>query len=219
VHPFKKTGLSVLKGLGLGAAASTGSRIGSFTSTGVTQYRTPSLVSFFGYRTGTTLATTVVADGDLERVSPQIYWYWKRFGFLAEQVSSSQEVTLDTAHAEIENEAWQAEASFLFTKDTASFSTISPKKGVGDPASPGKGAFQIGVRYSKLEIDDEAFPVFANPTSSASEAETKGVVFNWYLNRFIRIAVDVEETKFTGGATTGDRETEKVLINRVQIYF
>jgi phosphate-selective porin OprO/OprP len=219
VHPFKKTNVSFLKGLGLGAAASAGTRSGTLTSTGVTQYRTPSLVSFFAYRTGATLPLTVVADGDLERLSPQIYWYWKRLGFLAEQVTSTQHLTLDTTSAEIENEAWQAEASFLLTPDVASFSTISPKKGVGDPASPGKGAFQIGVRYSKLEIDDDAFPVFANPTTQASEAETTGVVFNWFLNRFIKVAVDLEETKFKGGAATGDRETEKVLINRVQISF
>lgn len=219
VQPFKKTNVSFLKGLGVGAAASTGSRIGTLTSTGVTQYRTPSLVSFFAYRTGTTLPTTVVANGDLERFTPQIYWYWKRLGFLAEQVTSKQEVLFNTTSAELEHKAFQAEASFLLTPDTSSFSTIAPKKGVGDPASPGKGAFQLGVRYSKMELDDDTFPVFANPTTAASEAETTGVVFNWILNRFIKVAVDVEKTKFKGGATTGDRETEKVLINRVQIYF
>lgn len=218
-QPFKKTGIMALRGLGIGAAATSGKRIGTLTAPGVATYRTPGQIGFFSYRTGTTLPLTVVGDGDLERFSPQIYWYWKRFGFMGEHVTSSQEVTLDTTSAKLEHQAWQAEASFLLTPDTSSFATITPKKGVGAPDSPGKGAVQLAVRYAELKLDSDTFPTFASDTSQARKARSTGIGVNWILNRFFKVMLDVEETKFDGGAVTGDRETERVLINRVQIYF
>jgi phosphate-selective porin OprO/OprP len=98
------------------------------------------------------------------------------------------------------------------------YKSVNPKK-VFDPAAGTWGAFEIAARYHKQEIDEAAFPVFANIASSASEAEAWALGFNWYFNRNLRLMFDYEDTSFTGGAATGDREGEKIFFSRFQIAF
>ena len=42
---------------------------------------------------------------------------------------------------------------------------------------------------------------------------------NWYLNRLVRISADYGDTNFGGGATTGNRRSERALLLRFQINF
>lgn len=200
------------KGLGLGIAASQGSTTGSLTATGLPGYRSPGQQTFFAYR------PEAFADGDRTRLSPQGYLYIGQFGLLAEHVTSSQEVRRGTVVEELENEAWQVAASWVLTGGEPSFRGVNPKT-VFDPAANTWGAFELVARISALDVDDAAFPVFANPASSASEAESIGLGLNWYLNRNLKVMLDYERTEFDGGAATGDREDENVLFSRFQIAF
>lgn len=215
--PFAKGG-GTLKGLGLGIAASQGSTTGSVTATGLPGYRTPGQQTFFSYRTDGTPANTAFADGDRTRLSPQGYLYIGRFGLLAEHVQSSQEVRRGTVVEELENEAWQVAASWVLAGGEPSFRGVNPKT-VFDPAANTWGAFELVARISSLDVDDQAFPLFANPASAASEAQSVGLGFNWYLNRNLKVMLDYERTEFDGGAASGDREDENVLFSRFQIAF
>ena len=206
------------KGLGLGIAASQGSTTGTLTATGLPGYRTPGQQTFFSYRTDGTAPNTVIADGDRTRLSPQGYLYVGQFGLLAEYVQSAQEVRRGEVVEELENEAWQVAASWVLAGGEPSFRGVNPKT-VFDPAANTWGAFELVARISSLNVDDKAFPLFANPASAASEAQSVGLGFNWYLNRNLKVMLDYERTEFEGGAASGDREDENVLFSRFQIAF
>jgi len=205
------------KGLGFGVAASTGDQEGTLTSTSLAGYRTPGQQTFFSYRSDGTAAGTVIADGERFRLSPQGHFYRGSFGLLAEYAISRQEVRRADVSAELENTAWQAEASWVFGGEP-SFRAVSPKKPF-DREAKTWGAFEIKARYGRLEIDDDTFPIFANLASAAEAAEEWGLGLNWYLNRNVRVYLDYERTQFEGGASSGDREDENVLLSRFQIAF
>jgi phosphate-selective porin OprO/OprP len=93
------------------------------------------------------------------------------------------------------------------------------------PATPyvrgagGWGAFGIALRYGVLDVDDAAFPVFANPDAAVSEARNHGVALSWYPSANVRLVLDYNRTAFDGGAAAGDRDDEQALFTRVQIAF
>jgi phosphate-selective porin OprO/OprP len=99
-----------------------------------------------------------------------------------------------------------------------SFRSVIPKTNF-DPAAGTWGAFELAARYSRLELDDATFPLFANPASAASAAEAWAVGFNWSLNRNVKLYLDYERTRFEGGSATGDREDESIVFSRLQIAF
>jgi phosphate-selective porin OprO and OprP len=207
-----------LKGLGIGIAATQGKQTGTLSAPGLAPYRTPGQQTFFSYRTDGTAAGTVIAGGDRTRLSPQAYLYVGPFGLLTEYVVSSQEVRRADVLEDLENKAWQVAASWVIAGGEPTYKAVSPKQPF-DPQAHTWGAFELAARISRLEVDDDAFPLFANPASAASSAESLGIGFNWYLNRNLRVALNYEITEFEGGATGGDREDEKVLLSRFQISF
>jgi phosphate-selective porin OprO and OprP len=77
----------------------------------------------------------------------------------------------------------------------------------------------LAARYGELDIDDDAFPVFANPTSAASKAKGLGLGVNWHLNKQIKVLVSYEHTTFEGGGATGDRASEDFVVTRFQHSF
>jgi phosphate-selective porin OprO/OprP len=216
LQPFRTGSLA---GLGFGIAASTGLEHATAASAALGSYRTPGQLTFFRYRSDPALAAnTAFADGRRSRLAPQAYFYTGPLGLLGEYTISWQEVTLDAASAKLQHEAWQATGSVFLTGETASFKSAPPKRPF-DPAAGTFGALELAARYGELDIDDDAFPVFANPASSASKAKAWAVGLNWYLWRAVKVVVDYEHTTFDGGAVTGDRESENFIVTRVQHSF
>ena len=216
VHPFRGTGIGAFKGLGLGVGASYGNRQGSTTDQNLPSYKSAGQQTFFKYRNGT---DNVYADGSSVRVSPQGYFYYGPLGLFGEYVRSTQEVRkLPSTVRKLTNTAWQAAAYYVLTGEDESYKGIDPKRPF-EPGKSGWGAFEIAARYSTLRVDDDAFPTFADLTKSASKAAAWAGGLNWYLNRNVKIALTYEETKFTSGATIGDREKEKVLLSRLQLSY
>jgi phosphate-selective porin OprO and OprP len=216
LQPFKFGGL---RGLGLGVAASTGFERGSTTASGLPAYRTPGQQTFFRYNSSTTTpANNVYADGKRTRLSPQGYFYTGPFGLLGEYVLSRNEVTRAGATAKLEHTAWQASGSFFLTGEKAGFRSPAPKRPF-DLKEGGFGAVEVVGRYGQLVIDEAAFPLYANPTSSAQRGKEWGLGINWHFTRAVKLAVNYERTTFTGGAATGDREPENFVVTRFQHSF
>ena len=98
-------------------------------------------------------------------------------------------------------------------------------RGVVKPSAPfspggGWGAFELVGRYGELEIDDGAFPLFADPAVSARRAKAWTLGVNWYLTSNLKLVVNYLDTQFEGGAATGaDREDEKAVFSRLQVAF
>jgi phosphate-selective porin OprO/OprP len=208
-----KNDANALSGLGFGLGASAGDKEGSGNNF-LPRYRTPGQQAFFQYR------SAVVADGRHVRWSPQAYFYRNQFGVLGEYIRSAQEVVVGGTRETLDNDAWQLTASWVLSGEDAGY------RGVAKPAHPfaldgdGWGAFELVGRVGELDIDDDAFPLFADASSAASRARMWGVGLNWYLNTNLKLVFNHTHTSFDGGATaSGDRPEEDTFFSRVQVAY
>ncbi len=216
-QPFRR---GTLKGAGFGISGSTGSELGSGTTTGLSGYRSPSQQTVFRYRTdATTPANSVIANGRRSRVSPHAYVGVGSLGVLGEYIVSSQEVSLGASTARLSHHAWGASAGFVLTGEQAGFRSPTPRKPF-DLGQKTWGALEIAARYGELDLDDDAFPIYANPSSSVSKEKALGVGVNWYLTKQVKVSVNYEHTTFEGGAVDGaDRPSEDFVVTRFQHAF
>lgn len=209
-----KGGDGVLSGLGFGIGASSGRTHGS-GSAFLPRYRSPGQLQFFGYR------SEVAADGERVRWSPQASYYRGRFGLLGEYVVSRQALSLPSSglRSTFDNRAWQLSGGIVLTGETASYRGVLP----GHPFTldeAGWGALELTARYGRLDIDDDAFPLFADPAAAASAARSWGLGLNWYLTDNLKLVANYDHTTFDGGAPgTLDREDEKTFFTRAQFSF
>ena len=217
--PFKNTGVTPLQGISVGVSGSLGREK---TASGRTSgYKTDGQQTFFSY------ASTVVADGQSWRVSPQGEYRYGPFGLLGEYVLSTVNVrpSATGAKAELRNNAWQRAAGYVLTGEDSSYNGVTPRTNF-DPAAGTWGAFEIAARYADLKIDDAAFPLFASASTNADEATSIGLGLNWYLSKVVLFKFDYLQTKFDFApiapavpAAVLLRQDEKALITRFQISF
>ena len=214
LQPWKKSDVAALRGFGFGAG-------GSFESDrngagGLTPgYKTDGQQTFFAYTNG------VAANGQHWRISPQAYYYWGPFGLLGEYAISDQQVSNGKASADLQNTAWEISGSWLLTGEDAAYSGVTPRHPF-DPRNGGWGAWQLVARYAALDVDNAAFPKFANPKTSASAAWEWSAGVNWYLNKNIRLNASFSRTTFTGGNGTGStvtKQPENAFFTRAQLAF
>jgi phosphate-selective porin OprO/OprP len=216
-HPFKKSTIAPLQGLGIGIAGTTGHENGKAPS-----YLTVGQQTFFSFNAG------VAAHGDRHRIVPQGYYYLGPFGVLAEYVVSSEQFTKGTLTERMDNRAWQVAGSFVLTGEKATYTGVAPARPFDFRAGQW-GALEIAGRISQLDVDDLAFHnfgtaaapnTFADHTKSASKATSWGVGLNWYLNKSVKLNLDYERARFEGGAPNGgNRPDEQVIFTRVQVAF
>ncbi len=200
-------------GLGLGIAASVGDQSGTAASSQLPSFRTYGQQTFFSYVTG------AFANGERTRISPQAYWYTGPAGLLAEYVSSRQRVTRTNTSATLENTAWQTAVTYVLTGENNSFRGIKPRQPF-DASKKQWGALEVGARFSRLDVDDDAFPLYASVSASARQAQAWAAVVSWYPSQNVRVSTSHENTSFKGGATGGqDRRDEKVILARVQLTY
>lgn len=219
VHPFKLADIQALKGFGVGLAGSIGDRQGSTSAPNLADFRSPGQERMFRYRLGGAAATTTIADGTHWRLVPQGYFYYDSFGLMAEYVASSQEVRIGAVNDTLDHDAWQVSASYVLTGEKASYKGVNPANPF-DLESDGWGAWEIAARYGVLDIDDDAFPLFADAASSITSAREWAAALNWYMTDNFKLNVDFAHTVFDGGAATGgDRESENVIMTRVAVEY
>ncbi len=224
IQPFKAPELQALGALGLHIAVSQGDRRGLPTAPLLGAYKTAGQNTFFSY-----LAPASDPDGSKtpfayltqKRLNPGIFYYYGSFGVLSEAVWSRQEVRKGNTTATLTNKAVHATASWV----------VGGKNGY-DGATPFQpfdlgrgtlGALELVVRWNWLKIDDATFPNYADITKSATKAQGWAGGANYVPSRLLRLSVNYERTTFTGGAGTTtavkDRNTESVVIGRVQVNF
>lgn len=208
-----KNDASVLSGLGFGLAGSAGEKDGAGNNF-LPRYRTPGQNVFFTYR------APVQAQGSHVRWSPQAYYYRNAFGVLAEYIASEQELRVGTRRAELSHEAFSVTGSWVLTGEDAGY------KGVAKPDRPYQvggeswGAFELVLRYGELDIDDAAFPLFADANASATRTRAYGLGLNWFPTSNLKLAFNHTHASFEAGAAGGaDREDEKTFFSRVQVAF
>ena len=208
--PFAKTGVKAAHQFGVGLAGSLGDQVGSIAG-----LKTVGQTTFFKF------TSTAMANGRHDRVSPQAYYYFGPVGLISEYVISTQEVLNNSARRRLRNQAWQAAGSVMLTGEKNGYGGIRPRNSF-DPSKGFRslGAVELAARYSQLQIDPGAFPIFANPATAGREGQEYGIGANWYLNRFVKLVIDYEQTSFkmaTGNSTP--LHSEKVWMSRIQLAF
>ena len=130
--PFAPSGHKLLKGLGFGAAASSGQQDeGAVLPTFKT---TAGQAIFFTY-TGTKTVVAPFADEQRVNSIPQLYYYAGPFGLMAEYADSTQKIGATnssnnkTIAHDIENHAWQVAGSWVVTGEKKSYRTVVPPQG------------------------------------------------------------------------------------------
>ena len=230
IQPFKQTSLKPLQNLGFGVGGSWGdasitNTLGLPNTTGGSQpgYFTDGQQQFFAYTNG------VMAARTHWRLSPQGYYYYGPLSLMGEYAISDQDVRKGSRSADLQNTAWEISGGWVLTGENATFTGVTPKHPF-DPRNGQWGALQVVGRYAELDVDNDAFPLFANPAASASAAQAWSAGLNWYLNRNIRVNTSFSHTSFTGGGkATGNAaktapgsvtdHSENVVFTRVQIAF
>ncbi|HLX71887.1 MAG TPA: porin [Verrucomicrobiae bacterium] len=215
LQPFKGTDVTPLQGLGFGVAGSYGN-ISSNANGLPSAYLTDGQQTFFTY------TNNVVANGTHWRLSPQGYYYWGPLGILAEYAISDQKVSKGASSTFLDNSAWEVAGGWVLTGEDATFTGVTPAHPF-DPHANHWGAVQLVGRFAQLDVDNAAFPTYANPATSASKATAWAAGLNWYLNRNIRVNASFSHTMFGGDINpkqaTVTRQPENVVFTRVQLAF
>jgi phosphate-selective porin OprO/OprP len=221
VHPFQETTIEPLQGLGLGVAFNYGRQdtaANTATNTSTPQYRTAGQQIFFSYGVG------VEEVDDRIRIAPQAYWYWGPVGLMGEWVRSAPHLKLTTTDEEESThiDSWQVAASWVVTGENRTYQGVVPRTSF-NPAreDTGPGAWELAARVDGWKIDDDVFNEgFANAASAgAQEALEWAVGVNWYINPFLKLQFNYNQTAFTAFDNGNDRDTEHVLGSRFQVAF
>ncbi len=186
MHPRHKNEKSWLHGLGIGIASTYSRQKSDAYSMGLIS---PGRAPFFNFY------EDVRTEGDHYRVSPQLYYYRGRFGFLAEYVFNSFPVSRGTARERVFQRGANGTFSYVITGEDASFDGVTPKHDF-DPAKGYWGALEFNARIASNKVDDKAFPVFANPATQANFATSYGVGVQWHLSRDFKAIFNYDHTKF-----------------------
>ncbi|HUA67670.1 MAG TPA: porin [Candidatus Saccharimonadales bacterium] len=210
-QPLITTDITALQGLGFGVSGSYGDETGA---SAVNKYKTDGQQTWFSYR------STVSGDGERWRISPQGYYYYGPFGVLAEYVQSSEKVAAGANTATLNNRAWDVTASWILTGEKNQYNNNLSPNNPFNPAKGHWGALGLFARYAQLDIDSDAFPLFADPTTSAKSADAWSVGLSWWLNKNIRVNTDFSRTTFSGGNSGAvTKDPEEVFFTRIQLAF
>jgi phosphate-selective porin OprO/OprP len=225
VLPFKTDAHSLLTNLGVGFGASTGNQKGKPAVIGakpaaaipvLPSYKSAGQNTIFSYLVNDAAAdSTVLSKGRRTRWSPQGYYYVGPVGILGEYIQERQHVVKGTNSANLKHTAWQVTGEAVWG-GKPTFEGVLVERPF-DPRKGTWGALELAGRYSELDLDNAAFPIYADPTKSVTKAQAFGVALNWHWSRNIKLSLAFEHTKFKGGAASnGDRHPENTLFQMIQ---
>jgi phosphate-selective porin OprO/OprP len=223
VLPFKLTENEWLKGLGFGFGGSYGDERNGTISV----YRTYGMSTWFSYNKG------VTASGLRARIEPQLYYYWRSFGLMAEYAQDKHSLNLFTTVGSnpfkrlinrtdtFTDTGYFVQGSWLLTGEDASYGWLKPRHPF-DPRNGSWGAWEVAARISNVAAQTRQFQLgFANPSLSSKEATEWTLGVNWYLSHNVKWQFDYANTFFNGGAGTiakpKDRPNESVFESQLQI--
>ncbi|HTE19304.1 MAG TPA: porin, partial [Armatimonadota bacterium] len=210
-RPFTAQKGRFLQGLGLGVAATYGSRDETFQSI----FRTAAREPFFLYGAGTLYA------GDVVRIAPQFYHFYRQFGVMGEAYLNRERLSRAGMVAPVNHRGWFLQGTYVLTGENAGFRSLMPRRPF-DPARGHWGAVELALRYSQFRADQDAFRLeLADPTVSARRADAWTFGVNWYLTNLLKFQVNYERTDFNRAITfrTGPRDREDIVLSRFQLAF
>jgi len=231
-QPFRDE-LSVpeeLQGFHLGVGGSIGwqTNIESVLSSNLFQnYSTDGGNTFLAFPNG------LMVQGEVWRISPQLYYNYDSFSVLGEFTAEQQGVSTGGVigssgggNTNYQTTAWNVELNWVMTGELNSLGGIVPNHPL-DFSNGDIGAWELSFRYDGLAAGANMFrPVNQgglgiSATSNATGVNGASVALNWYPNRIIRLGVTVEYNAFTGGGApnTVVGNNELGFITRLQLFY
>ena len=208
-QPFRSaTAPGVMNGFGVHVGGSTGMQEGAQ----LPSFRTSVGQVYFSYD------RAAAAAGRRNRVSPAVFYYYKRFGGFAEFMQSGQRVSRDLVAHDVTNRGWEMTGSYVLTGEAASDRNVRPRE-TFDPTQGHWGALQVLGRYTELYVDQEIFDAGFAATGASRKARSFTAAANWYPNTAVKYYFTFERTMFDAFAGGADRATENVILLRAQIGF
>jgi phosphate-selective porin OprO/OprP len=230
-QPFKdEKNLEPLAGLKLGLGGSIQWQDQALNGTQITSnlfqnYSTDGGNTFYTFPNG------LDVQGEHWRISPQIYYSYKNFGFLGEYICEKQGVDTSSLGAgggftSYQTDSWNASLNYIITGEEATLDGVIPNHPV-DFKSGDWGAWEVALRYDGIALGDTMFsPVNqggmgASRTDNATGVNGFSGALNWYINRLIRLGVTIEYNAFTGGGGLGTvvENNEFGFLTRIQILY
>jgi phosphate-selective porin OprO/OprP len=237
VRPFANDEGGLFRGLRLGIAGGLGVESDTISSTSSTPptITTPATVTWFAYNSG------AIANGVRHRVSPELVYFYRSFGFASQYYHQDQNLQASAAKPIINVgiDGYYVMATYLLTGEerTGYSQQIEPIHDF-DPCCPmcSPGAWELVFRADRLEVGQQAFsggaaalasnaPTAgtANNDRSSNEAFETTVGLNWYLTKWARAQLNWEHANFASPVQMGNMKTalteEDALYTRFQVIF
>jgi phosphate-selective porin OprO/OprP len=219
-----------LRGLHLGVGGSIGwqSQNTSISSSNLFQnYSTDGGNTFLSFPNG------LGVQGEVWRISPQVYYNYGPFECWAEFTAEQQGVNTAGVYGSsgggftnYQTTAWDVVLDWVITGERASLGGVVPEKplnfNTGDI-----GAWELALRYDGLAAGANMFrPINEgglgiSQTQNATGINGASLGINWYPNRIIRIGLTVEYQAYTGGGAQGTvvENNELGFITRLQLLY
>jgi len=227
-EPFRRTDVDPLQGFGLGLGTTYGGQKKG-DDLNALSYRTVGDSRFFRFAQGSGVVNQ--ADGTKFRIAPQAYWFWGPFHAMGEYVRNDQGVRRAVTDEDTDvttvtdgrfvNDGWVVQAGWVVTGEKASYKGVVPANAF-DPRNGRWGAFEVALRGSRLNVDDDLFDGgFADAGESTTDAWAATAGVNWYLNKNFKFQLNYEYTGFEDHIEIGDarRDHENVVLGQFQIQY
>jgi phosphate-selective porin OprO/OprP len=232
-RPFLRTGIPALAGFGLGVGASWGQHDGTAATplTGVA--RSAANRTFLSTRSASLPngaadpAGTVIANGDVVRIVPQLNYTVGPVSLYAEYIRTRERLSLGSTARTITNQSAHAVLAVALTGEKETLlDIISPKRPLSF-SQGGFGAFELVARFETIHFDKGLFPTFVNPAAPAvannaavaQSANAIGAGFNWIPVDIVRLMANYEVTLFNAPAGGVKHRNEHFLGARLQALF
>jgi phosphate-selective porin OprO/OprP len=186
-----------------------------------------------GGNTFLTFPSGLTVQGEVWRISPQLYYRYGPLSLISEFTAEKQGVntagivnTSGGGFSNYQTTAWNIELDWVITGEPASLGGVVPQHPL-DFSSGEIGAWEISFRYDGLAAGANMFrPVDQgglgiSQTTNATGVNGASMALNWYPNRIIRLGVTVEYNAFTGGGAPGTvvENNELGFITRLQLLY
>ena len=186
-----------------------------------------------GGNTFLTFPNGLNVQGEVWRISPQLYYRYGPLALISEFTTEKQGVNTagvigssGGGFTNYQTTAWNLELDWVITGEIASLGGVVPQHPL-DFASGDIGAWEITLRYDGLATGANMFrPIDQgglgiSQTTNATGVNGASMALNWYPNRIIRLGVTVEYNAFTGGGAPGTvvENNELGFITRLQLLY
>ncbi len=186
-----------------------------------------------GGNTFLTFPSGLTVQGEVWRISPQLYYRYGPLSLISEFTAEKQGVntagivnTSGGGFSNYQTTAWNIELDWVITGEPASLGGVVPQHPL-DFSTGEIGAWEISFRYDGLAAGANMFrPVDQgglgiSQTTNATGVNGASMALNWYPNRIIRLGVTVEYNAFTGGGAPGTvvENNELGFITRLQLLY